>query len=133
MRIFLDSNIWIYALNQCQDMRKHQIANVLANQTGLYLSTQVINEVSVNLIKKGKFKEDQIQNLIQGFYQIHNIIELDINILLKASQLRTKYSLSFWDSLIIASALAVNIQQLYSEDMQHGLIIESLHIINPFL
>jgi len=28
MTTFLDSNIWIYALNQSQDIRKHQIANV---------------------------------------------------------------------------------------------------------
>ena len=97
MTTFLDSNIWIYALNQSQDIRKHQIANHLAIQTGLYLSTQVINEVCVNLIKKGKFPENQIQNLIQGFYQIHHIVELDLNILLKASVLRTKYLFSFWD------------------------------------
>ena len=37
MTTFLDSNIWIYALNQSQDIRKHQIANHLAIQTGLYL------------------------------------------------------------------------------------------------
>ena len=133
MTTFLDSNIWIYALNQSQDIRKHQIANHLAIQTGLYLSTQVINEVCVNLIKKGKFTENQIQNLIQGFYQIHHIIELDLNILLKASVLRTKYLFSFWDSLIIASALSVNVNQLYSEDMQHGFTVEGLQIINPFL
>ena len=133
MRKFVDSNIWIYALNQSQDFQKHQICNTLATETGLYLSTQVINEVCVNLIKKAKFQENQIQNLIQGFYQIHQIVEIDINILLKASTLRTQYLFSFWDSLIIASALSVNTNQLYSEDMQHGLIIEGLQIINPFL
>ncbi|MFM6280841.1 MAG: PIN domain-containing protein, partial [Dolichospermum sp.] len=99
----------------------------------LYLSTQVINEVCVNLIKKGNFSENQIQNLIQGFYQIHHIIEIDLNILLTASTLRTKYLFSFWDSLIIASALSVNVNQLYSEDMQHGFTVEGLQIINPFL
>ena len=130
---FLDSNIWIYALNQSQDIRKHQIANHLATQTGLYLSTQVINEVCVNLIKKANFSENQVQNLIKGFAQIHNIIEIDLNILLNASILRTKYLFSFWDSVIIASALSVNIEQLYSEDMQHGLKVEGLQIINPFL
>ena len=71
--------------------------------------------------------------MIQGFYQIHNIIELDLNILLTASTLRTKYFFSFWDSLIIASALSANVNQLYSEDMQHGLIVEGLQIINPFI
>jgi predicted nucleic acid-binding protein len=44
-----------------------------------------------------------------------------------------KYSLSFWDSLIVASALAANAEILYSEDMQNGLLIENkLRIINPF-
>ena len=124
MTKFLDSNIWIYALNQSQDFQKHQICNTLATETGLYLSTQLINEVCVNLIKKAKFQENQIQDLIQGFYQIHQIVEIDINILLKASNLRTQNLFSFWDSLIIASALSVNTNQLYSEDMQHGLIIE---------
>ncbi|HLO86574.1 MAG TPA: PIN domain-containing protein [Nostocaceae cyanobacterium] len=103
MKICLDSNIWIYALNQSQDIRKHQISNALATQIGLYLSTQIINEVCVNLIKKANFTENQIQNLIQGFYQIHHIIEIDINILLKASMLRSQYLFSFWDSLIVAS------------------------------
>jgi predicted nucleic acid-binding protein len=133
MRKFLDSNIWIYALNQGQDAEKHRISNILATQTELYLSTQVINEVCVNLIKKAKFQENQIQNLIQGFYQIHQIVEIDLNILLKASTLRTKYLFSFWDSLIVASAMSVNANQLYSEDMQHSLMVEELQIINPFL
>jgi predicted nucleic acid-binding protein len=39
----------------------------------------------------------------------------------------------FWDSLIIASAIAAQANALPSEDMQHGLVIEnSLEIIRPF-
>jgi predicted nucleic acid-binding protein len=133
MKKFLDSNIWIYALNQTQDPRKHQISSTLARDKGLYLSTQVINEVCVNLFKKAQFQENQIQNLIRGFYQIHYITEIDLDVLLKASTLRTKYSFSFWDSLIIASALLANVNILYSEDMQNGLKVEELQIVNPFL
>jgi predicted nucleic acid-binding protein len=60
MKFFLDSNIWIYALNQGQDIKKHQIANNIAAQSELYLSNQVINEVCINLIKKANFQEQQI-------------------------------------------------------------------------
>lgn len=50
-----------------------------------------------------------------------------------ASDLRTQYSLSFWDNLIIASALEAEVSTLYSEDMQDGLIIsEQIEIVNPF-
>lgn len=54
-------------------------------------------------------------------------------LLLSASQLRHEYSLSYWDSLIVAAALASEVRVLYSEDMQHGLLIhETLKIVNPF-
>jgi predicted nucleic acid-binding protein len=53
---------------------------------------------------------------------------------LKSSRLRQQYNLSFWDSLIVSSALSVKANYLYSEDMQNGLIIhQNLKIINPFL
>jgi predicted nucleic acid-binding protein len=57
---------------------------------------------------------------------------MDESILLEASQLRQEYALSFWDSMIVACALAADAQILYSEDMQDGLMIrETLEIKNP--
>jgi predicted nucleic acid-binding protein len=53
---------------------------------------------------------------------------------LKASQVRQQYLLSFWDSIIVASALTAGVSVLYSEDMQHGLMIEEqLQVRNPFV
>jgi len=50
----------------------------------------------------------------------------------QASVLREKYKLSFWDSLVVASAHAGSCEILFSEDMQHGLRINALEIVNPF-
>lgn len=48
-------------------------------------------------------------------------------------ELMTKHKYSYWDSLIIASALENNCAILYTEDMQSGQIIEDrLKIINPY-
>ena len=53
--------------------------------------------------------------------------------MLAASELREAYSLSYWDSLIVATALEAGAAILYSEDMQDGLWINAqLQIINPF-
>ena len=61
------------------------------------------------------------------------MIEIDYQIIVIASELRISYNLSFWDSLIVASALSCGADTLYSEDMQDGLIVsEQLTIINPF-
>jgi predicted nucleic acid-binding protein len=64
---FVDSNIWIYAATQSQaatpDLR-HDAARDLIVSINPYISTQVINEVSVNLIRKFKFSEAHIQKRI---------------------------------------------------------------------
>jgi predicted nucleic acid-binding protein len=44
-----------------------------------------------------------------------------------------KYSLSYWDSVIVASALETGAATLFSEDMQNGLLVNGeLRIVNPF-
>jgi len=46
--------------------------------------------------------------------------------------MREKYNISYWDSLVVASALESGCTKLYSEDMQEGLVVDGiLNIINP--
>jgi predicted nucleic acid-binding protein len=44
-----------------------------------------------------------------------------------------RYGYSVYDGLILASALEGGCKKLYSEDLQHGQVIEGLRIENPFL
>lgn len=130
---FVDSNVWIYAFNAAQDPSKSSAANALIRSIDICLSTQVINEVCYSLIRKASFDEARILNFIEAFYQRYVVVELDKHILTSASDLRDRYNFSYWDSLIVSSALAAKADVLYSEDMHHGLIVESqLEIINPF-
>lgn len=70
---------------------------------------------------------------MNGIAQLAVIVSLDFAEYQDAFRLRNSYSLSFWDSLIVASALHSGCGTLYSEDMQHDLVVDgSLHIINPF-
>lgn len=130
---FLDSNIWIYALADGQDQQKQDVAAQLIRTTSAVVSTQVINEVYINLLRKSNFSEEQVRELITAFYQGSQVIPFDMEILTQASSLRERYALSFWDSLIVASALHAGLSTLYSEDMQHGLLVNGqLEILNPF-
>ncbi|MGE0884435.1 MAG: hypothetical protein AB7P14_12895 [Blastocatellales bacterium] len=67
-RCFVDSNIWLYALIASQDKDKSSRAQQVLQSTNLCLSTQVINEVCLNLIKKAGMAEADIQNLIESFH-----------------------------------------------------------------
>jgi predicted nucleic acid-binding protein len=132
-KCFIDSNVWLYALSTLQDARKHAIANQLLRSTGFMISTQVINEVCRNLIKKASFSDAQIKGVITAFYKRCDVVRFDQSIFLGAVSVREHYQISFWDSLIVASALNAEAEFLYSEDMQDGLLIqERLTIINPF-
>lgn len=129
---FIDTNIWLYAFLDSGEAKKSSRAKQILKQTEPILSVQVINEICVNLIKKADFTEEQISQLVEALYEKYPIVEMDEGILLDASQLRREYALSFWDSMVVACALAANANILYSEDMQDGLVIrETLEIKNP--
>jgi len=130
---FVDTNIWLYAFIASSDAHKSAEAQaVIRREPHIVISTQVINEVTVNLLKKAAFAEDDLRNLISSFYSRYQVVEFDHSILLKASELRGQHHLSFWDSLIVASALAAGASQLLSEDMHDGLVVDGrLTITNP--
>ncbi len=130
---FIDSNVWIYALTVQDDQTKtHQARDLISAQTSIVLSTQVVNEVCVNLLKKAKFTEEELRDVADDFFNQYRVVEANQTIIRRASLLREQYHLSFWDSLIVASALTSGATILYTEDMHHGLVVESLTIINPF-
>jgi predicted nucleic acid-binding protein len=131
---FIDTNIWLYAFIVGDNPEKTARAKTLIEtQSAVFVSTQVINETCVNLLRKAHFSEQQVQQLIESFYAKYAVVALSKPLLVKASAVREQHALSFWDSIIIASALATNATVLYSEDMQDGLVIENrLHIVNPF-
>lgn len=129
---FVDSNIWLYAFIESQGPDKSVAARSVIETNDVVISTQVINEVCINLIKKAMFPEDKIRELIDGFYHTYRVIEFDNEILRKASEIRSQHTFSFWDSLILSSALYSEAGIVYSEDMHDGFTIEKTKIVNPF-
>lgn len=131
-KVFLDTNILLYAFST-KNEEKHSIAKNLVLSNAV-ISVQVINEVTVNLLKKFNFNEEQVQQFLQSSYNRYEISELNYETFSKASNVRKNHLLSYYDSVIVAAALLSNCTTLYSEDMHHELIIEKqLKIINPFL
>jgi predicted nucleic acid-binding protein len=133
-RVFIDSNIWIY-LFLSSDKDKYECVNELLKKCFqedlIVISFQVLNEVTFNLKKKGCFAEEKVRNIIHALESNCIIIDFSLDILLRASEIRERYQYSFWDSLIVASAISANCKILYSEDLQHGREIEGLLTKNP--
>jgi len=70
---------------------------------------------------------------MEKIIRLYNISATTIQTIKTGWGIRKKYKLSYWDCIIIASALECGCSIMYSEDMQDGQIIEGkLRITNPF-
>lgn len=135
-KVFVDSNLWLYAF-VCRpgEESKHIKARELIEKPVRYIvSEQVIAEVSANLLRKAGIADDHLMLLVESFYGRYQVVTPGLDLHRRAHGLRGKYSLSFWDSLILAAALEAGCNTLYTEDMQHGLVVEGqLSVLNPLL
>jgi len=130
---FVDSNIWLYALGSTGDLKKQAAAASVINFPDLVISTQVINEVCFNLIRKSGFDALQVQEVIESMYERALVVQPDKDSILLAVGLRESASLSYWDSQLVACAVLVGCAEFLSEDMHDGQLIEgSLRVRNPF-
>ena len=53
-------------------------------------------------------------------------------VILRALDLHSRYSLSHWDSLLVAACIEAGVDTLYSEDLDDGATYDSVEIVNPF-
>ena len=129
--IFLDTNIVLYALDA--DKTKRLVAWTLLFAKPV-ISLQVLNECSNVLIRKRQQSAKETAITLEYLLAFIRLEPSDVATVRAAWRLQARYQFSYYDSLILAAALAAGCATLYSEDMQHGQIIEGrLTITNPFL
>lgn len=134
-RVFIDTNILVYAKIDSQDVEKHQKAKVflIGLSQSVYLSTQVVNEFYTVLVRN-KIADKVIQDCIAAILHDVKLETIRLTTIYLAWEIRAKYQYQYFDCLIIASALEANCNILYSEDLQHSQTINGkLKIINPFV
>ena len=133
-KVFIDTNILIYAFSE-DEPQKQQIALSLIESVtyDATIFNQVINELANVFLKKFKLSTSAVEDAILELDSLLNIVSFDISTQIKALRLKERYKLQYFDSLIISTALENKCSILYSEDMQHEIVIDNrLKIINPF-
>ena len=134
---FIDTNILLYAHDRRAGKKQAVAAQLLAElwdtRSGA-LSPQVLQEFLVNAIRKLKdpLALPQARDIVRT-YGVWITRDTGVTDLLRATELMELTGFSFWDSLILASAEAVDASVLYSEDLQDGQQIAGLTIRNPFV
>jgi predicted nucleic acid-binding protein len=132
----VDSNIWLYALltpAEGENSKNRTARQLISTLDTPVITPQIINEVCFNLLRKQKWPEEDIQSLIRSLHVQCRLFIPGEEWPVLASSLRFNMRLSFWDSLIVSSALSAGCGILYSEDMQHGQVLDGITITNPFI
>lgn len=132
-KVFLDTNIIIYSYSSTEP-NKETISRQLISDSNSYISTQVLTELCNTITRKLKFDYKIALKAVNECCANNILITNTKDIIAEATKIATRYGFSFYDSLIISSALSAGCKKLYSEDMQHNQLIEKkLVIVNPFI
>ncbi len=134
---FFDSNVILYAFDQSASAKRQCAIDLVRkglDDRSACISFQVVQETLNVLAKKtvsASGSSQTIDFLQRTLMPLCSVMPSEA-LYMKALALRTRWQLSFYDSLIVAAALEAGCKRLLSEDLQHGQRIEGLRIENPF-
>ena len=132
-RIFLDTNILIYLYSESEPLKRETVCRIL-NTAVCVTSLQAINEASNVWFKKYSWNGDKIREHLDNIELVCDAVmpisRSEINM---AISLKDQYGYSYYDCLMLASAMENGCNQIMTEDMTDGhIIMDRLKIKNPF-
>jgi predicted nucleic acid-binding protein len=137
-RFFLDTNVFAYTFDERapekQRISSDLIRHALASNEGV-ISFQVVQEFLSLAFRR--FDPSMSSTEAEQFLAmtLGPLLAVQSSHVLywEALHLSRRFSLSWYDSLIVAAALEANCRILYTEDLQHGQQFSDLRVVNPFL
>ena len=135
MSHFLDTNILLYSISQnpAESLKRDRALELLADDSGA-LSIQVLQEFYVQATRASRADDvphEFAAGLIEAWARFR-VQDMTLAILNAALRIRRAHGFSFWDSAIVAAALALGCDRVYTEDLTHGQVVDGLTIIDPF-
>ena|SRR5579872_6758114 len=131
---FVDTNILIYAHDSGAGAKHAKciaLLERLVDEDRAALSTQVLAEFYAAATKKLRMAGEEAEQVLRDLegWVLHRPTLSD---LLSASQLSRRHMISWWDALILNSAIELNCSVLWSEDLADKQRFGSLIVRNPF-
>ncbi len=134
-KIFIDTNVLVYTLDshdpekqkKCRDILK-----LLAKGNRIVISTQVMQEFYVVATKKLGVDGLTAKDILHSFLKFEIVI-VSPELIDRAIDSQIINRLSFWDALIVSAAESACCDKVWTEDLNHGQIIQGVKIENPLV
>ena len=135
MKVFFDTNVLVYLFDSGAPAKQRRARALLEKHTlagETLLSTQILQEFYVAVTRKLATPLDpEAAHAAVREFAVMPIVRVDVPLILAATQFSQQQQLSFWDALVVRAAIEGGAATLYSEDLQHGQVFETLRIENP--
>ena len=127
---FFDTNVLIYLASE--DAAKADRAEAVISGGGA-ISVQVLNELTNVARRKMRMSWQDTHAFLSPLRGLLNVHSLAVQTHETGLALAERYNLAIYDAMIAASALEADCDTLWSEDMQHGMVMDGrLRVVNPF-
>ncbi|MGE5750506.1 MAG: PIN domain-containing protein [Nitrospirota bacterium] len=136
-KYLVDTNVLVYAYDRSEPKKQAkalEFLDTLAMDGNGILSPQILAEFFTVVTKKisAPLSIDQGYASLGNYIQFWDVVDLTSAVVLEAARGVKDHQLSFWDSLIWATARMNQIPAILSQDFSHNSVVEGVRFINPF-
>jgi predicted nucleic acid-binding protein len=131
---FADTNVYLYAASKAPvDAGKKKLAQQLLASQDIGLSAQVLQEFVAAAAAKKRLgiSHDEAFAMVTGLLEFP-IVPITPDLVLEALRIAAGYQISYWDGAIIAAAIRLKCDTIYSEDLNDGQNYGGVVVVNPF-
>ncbi len=127
---FFDTNILLYLLS-ADAAKADRVEQLLADRGTI--SAQVLNEFAAVALRKLTMSVTEVREVLDTIRALCGVEPVTVVTHARGLAIHERYGFSLYDSVLVAAALIAGNKVMYSQDMQHGrLIDDQLRIVNPF-
>ena len=127
---FFDTSVLLYLLS-ADPAKADRVEQLLENRGTI--SAQVLNEFAAVALRKLKMSVNEVREVLDGIRSVCSVEPVSVLTHERGLAIHERYRFSFYDSVLVATALIAGNKVLFSEDMEHAqLIDDQLRIVNLF-
>ncbi len=131
---FVDTNVLLYAASSASsEVREREAARRILQEDNWAISVQVLQEFYVNATGKmrGKVQPHNAVSFVR-LLLTRPVVATTPELFLRATDIRNRYHISYWDAAIVAAAVHLGCATLYTQDLNSGQTYDGVTAVDPF-
>ena len=131
----LDTNILIYSIDRQAGKRHQQSIELIEkmSQRDCVLTLQALSEFYSAVTRKDKMPRDDAEAQVNDWMILFPIVNVEPGVLKRAMKTVSDHQFSFWDAMLLETAVQACVTRFFSEDMQHDRLWKGMSIQNPYV